>query len=522
MFYFLCRNTNCKIICPLNQRTIKWDGKKQNKEVFVMKLGKLLLGAGVVTSALAVSAGFGVQSASAEEAKTATAISPKDITVAYASQKIIVKETNTSTTDDKLYVGVGSYKKGSTDITVKKWIEYDLKGQNEGVTIDTSSLAVTKKQYIAIKGDKNTQEFVVELDSTASKLSAAIDYTTPSDPSLVLNDITEGKSKAKAVSAVEFATGNDAWHTYHAENGKQDSSDKRTDLTVYQKFGATLKVRESASADKTVDTANASTVTLNKVSVKSYPVEGNFASKEVKVKVAKLAAGPKVAVNYTKNTVSLPATAEYRTEVGADKYKTDLVKSATKKTVVVPLADFKLSAVVTLDVRTAAKTNTADATKSKPASNITEVALPKVEALATKSDSSDMSKDLFNSGDLEKASVADGKVTFKYGAIGTSKATITSTDADNTYEVYVTTDSKVGYVGDADALVSPAATVKVTGKVTASKPLNLKGLKDGDKIFIRTAGNAKTKTFASDFGALGTVKLPAATATPAPSASAAA
>ena len=36
-----------------------------------MKLGKLLLGAGVVTSALAVSAGFGVQSASAEDATTA-------------------------------------------------------------------------------------------------------------------------------------------------------------------------------------------------------------------------------------------------------------------------------------------------------------------------------------------------------------------------------------------------------------------------------------------------------------------
>lgn len=480
-----------------------------------MKLGKLLLGAGVVTSALAVSAGFGVQGASASETPAATSISTGDITVAYASQKIIVNETSTSKKDNKLYVGVGSYKKGSTDITVKKWNEYDLKGQTEGVAIDTSSLAVTKKQYIAIKGDVNTQEFVVELDSTASKLSATIDYTKPADPSLVLNDVTEGKSKAKAVSAVQFATSNDAWHDYHAADDSTSSSYKRTDLTVYQKFGATLKVRACASADVKVNTADscATTVTLNKVSVKNYPVKGNFASKEVKVKVAKLAVGPKVAVNYTKNTVSLPATAEYRTEVGADKYKTELVKSATKKTVVVPLADFKLSAAVTLDVRTAAKTNATDVTKSKPASNITEVALPKVEALATKSGSAAMSKDTFSSGDLEKASAADGKVTFKYGAIGTSKATITSTDVDNTYEVYVTTDSTVGYVGDADALVSPAATVKVTGKVTVSKPLKLKGLKDGDKIFIRTAGNAKKKTFASDFGALGTVKLPKAATT---------
>lgn len=488
-----------------------------------MKLGKLLLGAGVVTSALAVSAGFGVQGASADEVPAATSISTKDITVAYASQKIIVNETVTSKKDNKLYVGVGSYKKGSTDITVKKWNEYDLKGQTDGVAIDTSSLAVTKKQYIAIKGDVNTQEFVVELDSTASKLSAAIDYTKPADPSLVLNDVTEGKSKAKAVSAVQFATSNDAWHDYYVADDSASSTYKRTDLTVYQKFGATLKVRACASADAKVNTADlsATTVTLNKVSVKNYPVKGNFASKEVKVKVAKLAAGPKVTVNYTKNTVSLPATAEYRTEVGADKYKTDLVKSATKKTVVVPLANFKLSAAVTLDVRTAAKANTTDATKSKPASNITEVAVPAITTLVSKiandSGSEAIDKNSFAKGDLEKVT-ANEKVTLKYTGVGKSTATLTNTDSANAYDVYVTTDSTVGYVGANDAYVAPASTVSGAKKLAAGKTLTLKNLKDGDKIFIRVAGNAKKKTFASEYGAFGTVSLPKAT--PAPTATA--
>ena len=71
-----------------------------------MKLGKLLLGAGVVTSALAVSAGFGVQSASAEEA--ATAIDIAKIAINYGEQNIVVKE-DAEKADTKLYVGIGTY-----------------------------------------------------------------------------------------------------------------------------------------------------------------------------------------------------------------------------------------------------------------------------------------------------------------------------------------------------------------------------------------------------------------------------
>ena len=67
-----------------------------------MKLGKLLLGAGVVTSALAVSAGFGVQSASAEDATTAIDIAK--IAINYGEQNIVVKEAASDTADKKLYV----------------------------------------------------------------------------------------------------------------------------------------------------------------------------------------------------------------------------------------------------------------------------------------------------------------------------------------------------------------------------------------------------------------------------------
>ena len=91
---------------------------------------------------------------------------------------------------------------------------------------------------------------------------------------------------------------------------------------------------------------------------------------------------------------------------------------------------------------------------------------------------------------------------------------MTNADTENAYDVYVTTDSKVGYVGASDAYVAPASTVSGAKKLAAGKTLKLTKLKDGDKIFIRVAGNAKKKTFASEYGAFGTVKLPVATAAP--------
>lgn len=483
-----------------------------------MKLGKLLLGAGVVTSALAVSAGFGVQSASAEEA--AKPIDIAKIAINYGEQNIVVKEDAGETADTKLYVGIGTYSaKTPTDVKVKKWIEYD-NDTAKGVTIDTSSLAVTKTQYVVIKGDKNTKEVAIQLAATPSKLAASIDYTDPAVPVLSLKDITKGKNSATAVANVEFSVANGSKYTAFTA--------KTTDLTKYQKFGATLKVRQAASTDIDALDKNDSTgnckevdIKLNGEAAKAYAATGTFASKELKVKVAKLASGPKITVNYTKNTVSIPKTAEYRTAVGV--FANDLVKGATKNTVVVPLAEFKQDAAFTLDVRTAAKTNDKDKTKSKSASNITEVVVPastkcvsKVAGASADTDA-EIDKTNFGTADLEKVT-ANGKVTLKYTGVGKTTATLTNADTENAYDVYVTTDSTVGFAGAENAYVAPASTVTGAKKLAAGKTLKLTKLKDGDKIFIRVAGNAKKKTFASEYGAFGTVKLPVAT--PAPTATA--
>lgn len=477
-----------------------------------MKLGKLLLGAGVVTSALAVSAGFGVQSASAEEA--AKPIDIAKIAINYGEQNIVVKEDAGETADTKLYVGIGTYSaKTPTDVKVKKWIEYD-NDTAKGVTIDTSSLAVTKTQYVVIKGDKNTKEVAIQLAATPSKLAASIDYTDPAVPVLSLKDITKGKNSATAVANVEFSVANGSKYTAFTA--------KTTDLTKYQKFGATLKVRQAASTDidaldKTDSTGNCKEVDikLNGEVAKAYAATGTFASKELKVKVAKLASGPKITVNYTKNTVSIPKTAEYRTEVKTANtgFTNSLVADASKNTVVVPLSKFEQTKAFTLDVRTAAKVNDKDKTKSKSASNITEVVVPQIVTCESKVAGAAIDKDSFKSADLEKVT-ANEKVTLKYTGAGKATATLTNADTENAYDVYVTTDATVGYVGASDAYVAPASTVSGAKKLAAGKTLKLTKLKDGDKIFIRVAGNAKKKTFASEYGAFGTVKLPVATAAP--------
>lgn len=504
-----------------------------------MKLGKLLLGAGVVTSALAVSAGFGVQSASAEEA--ATSIDIAKIAINYSKQNIVVKE-DAKNADTKLYVGIGTYSaKASTDVKVKKWIEYDNDTTN-GVTIDTSSLAVTKKQYVVIKGDKNTKEVAIQLAATPSKLAASIDYTDPADPQLVLKDITAGKASATAVTNVQFATVYASSFTDYTATTTVNSEQKPTkkpgtDLTKYQKLGATLKVRQAATADLasliTTDGETKNTtkvnINLNGVATEAYAPTGTFASKELKVKVAKLASGPKITVNYTKNTVSIPKTAEYRTTVGT--FANTLVANASKNTVLVPLSAFKQTGAFTLDVRTAAKANDKDKTKSKSASNITEVVVPastkcvsKVAGASADTDA-EIDKTNFGTADLEKVT-ANGKVTLKYTGVGKTTATLTNADTENAYDVYVTTDSTVGFVktqedgeeAATDKYKAPASTVSGAKKLAAGRTLKLNNLKDGDKIFIRVAGNAKKKTFASEYGAFGTVKLPVAT--PAPTATA--
>lgn len=484
-----------------------------------MKLGKLLLGAGVVTSALAVSAGFGVQSASAEDADAtaATAIDIAKIAINYGEQNIVVNETGSSKVDTKLYVGIGTYSaKASADVKVKKWIEYDNDTTN-GVTIDTSSLAVTKAQYIAIKGDKNTKATVIQLAATPAKLAASIDYTDPAAPALSLKDITKGKNAAKAVENVEFSVANGSKYTTYTA---KTTGVAGTDLTKYQKLGATLKVRKAASA--TIDAGQLKTdggeaatckevaITLNGEAAKAYSAKGTFASKELKVKVAKLASGPKVNINYTKNTVSIPKTAQYRTAV-SENFVNTLVADASKNTVVVPLSKFEQTTAFTLDVRTAAKTNDRDKTKSKSASNITEVAVPViakcVSEVAGDSGSTPIGKDNFGDANLEKVT-ANGKVTLKYTGVGSNVATLTNSDMENAYDVYVTTDSKLGVVDT--KIEVPASTVTGAKKIASGGRLTLKGLKDGEKIFIRVAGNAKKKTFASEYGAFGTVKLPKA------------
>lgn len=482
-----------------------------------MKLGKLLLGAGVVTSALAVSAGFGVQSASAAEA--ATSIDIAEIAINYSKQNIVVNE-GADGKDTKLYVGIGTYSaKASTDVKVKKWIEYDNDTTN-GVTIDTSSLAVTKTQYVVIKGDVNTKEVAIQLAATPAKLAASIDYTDPAAPALSLKDITKGKSSATPVENVEFSVANGSAYTTYA--AKTDSA-AGTDLTKYQKLGATLKVRQAASTDiakldKTDSTGNCKEVDikLNGEAAKAYSATGTFASKELKVKVAKLASGPKITVNYTKNTVSIPKTAQYRTAVH-ENFVNTLVADASKNTVVVPLSKFEQTMAFTLDVRTAAKVNDKDKTKSKSASNITEVVVPQIATCESKvtgeSASTAIDKDSFKSADLEKVT-ANGKVTFKYTGVGKTTATLTNADTENAYDVYVTTDSTVGFAGASDAYVAPASTVTGAKKLAAGKTLKLTKLKDGDKIFIRVAGNAKKKTFAFEYGAFGTVSLPKATPAP--------
>lgn len=463
-----------------------------------MKLGKLILGAGVVTSALAVSAGLNTQSASAEDAKT---ITQTNIKVDFANQEITVAKETSSNVNNKLYVAVGSYRASApTNITAKKWIEYDAKDE-ASVAIDTSSLATTKDQYIAIKGDVTVDPVVVKLPASPKKLSASIDYNSTTKPVIKLKDVTKGKASAVAVTKIQYSKVNGSWTDYTS------TADSETDLTGCQKFGATLKVREKAFTTPTAPNDNSATATLNTKTTPLYTFKDNttkgseahytFASKEVRVKIPKLAAGPRVSVNYLKNTVSLPKTAEYRTAVGTFTPVNGTTATVTKTLKEINSSD-SVTADFTLDVRTAAKTTGSDSTKFKSASNITEIAVSKdaYTALTIKAGDADVDDDK----KLQDTAVMNGDskvVTFAYASGETLTTGTFTNQSSDAYDVYI--------ANKPDTIASNITGYK-TLKAGLGKTLKI-NVNEGDIIYIRKAGNKAKKTFASTFTKFGKAKV---------------
>ncbi len=497
---------------------------------------------GVLTLGMAAAICFGASAVRAD-----AAVDMNKIKVDGAKQTMTI--SGLTTTDSEFLVGFATkgQKSGKTVFKVASWDVYTPVSNT--VTVDLSNLNSTKDNYVELKY-QNGDIAIVKIPAAAKKCIATYD---PISDTL---EVKAGASKAAATAAAkfEYRTAVGSW------SSAQDlASGKKADVgfELYQPQGATLYVRVPgtytdggdaiAKNDELKDVYEADNLT-DKIAETYQSV--SLPTKEAKLKIAKQAKSPKVAVNYAKGEVTIPAKTEYRVYGSAAtskfiqdgesvKYVSNGSKASKK------VSDLLKDGSTTyekgfIEVRTAANT-----TKKKAASkwaHIDMIAPAKIidaELAAIAETPAKETAGFVNSINDKGTTVEDkaattGNVvtkadggTLKYGGHGIKYAQITNGKTDATKEVFVT--AKYGTVdakkecgqvilenkGEKTYQVvvkeSKTATVSDSDKASTLKPngtLTLKNLKTNQWVFIREAGVQKTKEWVGEYKVMGVVDIP--------------
>lgn len=253
-------------------------------------------------------------------ANTKAAITADNITVDYDKTCLVVNAGN----EKQILFGVSQINKNNV-ITTPSWNIYDVPAQGGEVTIDLSFLKRTKDTYIQVKGNSN-DEPVTLCTLAMQKLKLKINSVTKE---LVAKSNT-------ALEGLEYRT---------IYSGLQKLSASANDAAcypvpdMYWQRGAVLYVRASASKGKQLLSGHGIKDTDGK-DISIYSI-GRFRGKEVKVNVPKLKNGPKIAADWSKCTVTIPAKSEYRIKLSNQNQYGNWVDAGNKKLVLneVALAD---------------------------------------------------------------------------------------------------------------------------------------------------------------------------------------
>ena len=262
-----------------------------------MRLNKIIVGASAFAMAAAISAGVGSADASAATKDVTGSVATK-ISIDYKNQTLKLASLD----DTKISVAFPTVNKDKKVGADKNLCTYDV-DSTKAVNVDLSTLNVTKDNYIKVWGNKNKVPVIVKIPAATN-----LGKGTVKDNKITVVD----KAKAEVKVTLDYAIGNGDFKKQAAGSSKATE----IDVANYTQLGATVRVRVSAP-DTAVSDLGAPTDyqvgrnAADKVAVYDT-LTGTFAGKEVKVKVAKMANAPKVKVDYTKGTVTLPKGAEYR------------------------------------------------------------------------------------------------------------------------------------------------------------------------------------------------------------------
>ena len=434
---------------------------------------------GTALTALTAIAWFGAGSAGAS-----AAVGIKDVVF---DEEGISLEVQFS--DTELMAGIAKVDKNKK----AKITAWDVYEQAEGTStgkarIDLSKLNITKDNYIAIMTNDMTSPLFVKLSAATKKNKITFCANTAR--------ISDFRADGNDVKEIDYRRTTDGW----GASGKVSE----LDFSGYQYQGATLYVRVKginnleAAGGKTDDIKNGQVSVVpvgstTEVNVDVYNI-GSLPGKETKLNIAKQANGPSVPVDYTKGTVTINKSLEYRVikesgtatynAIGSKEVKT--VAGLLEATATAPAED---SAI--LEVRKAAQTNG----KGKCASNWTRVKIENPKELLL---------DSASTKDIKDATIEQPvTISTSAGAIMEAGYRLNSKQTEVTHLVLTnkSTDNYEYYIGSS----VPGVNDKTVKPIKGGKVVNIKKADvSGKNIFIRLAGNKKAKRWAGAWKQVGT------------------
>ncbi len=253
----------------------------------------------------------------ASAAKTKAAITADNITVDYDNVRLIVNAGN----EKEVLFGVSKVNNKNV-LTTPNWNVYEPKDGK--AVIDLTFLKRNQVTYMQVKG-------VGSKDPVTISVGVMLKFKAKLNRAKKELYVGEGIS----ATGMEYRT---------VYSGIQELPESEAGYYIvpemYWQRGATLYVRTAAAEDrKELLNHGIKDAAGNKLSILSI---GRFPGKEVKVNIPKLKNGPKIAVNWTKRTITLPAKSEYRIKLSNQNQYGSWIDTGNKKLVLneIALAEF--------------------------------------------------------------------------------------------------------------------------------------------------------------------------------------
>ena len=455
-----------------------------------MRIKRVLQGTALTAFAAAAWLGAGPAGASA-------AVSIADVTFDEQNVSLEVKFN-----DPELMLGMAKVDRNKK-AKVAAWDIFEPEtGKTNGTArIDLSKLSVVKDNYIAITTNDMEIPLYIKLAATAKRNKITFHKDTAK--------ISDFKADGKDVTDIEYRRTTDAWTNKTIKISQIGFSE-------YQYQGAVLYLRvpgidelskittgKAGSTDDPYKDLKKEQVDINTINnnpaimADVYSI-GSLPGKEVKLNVAKQANGPSVPVDYKKGTVTVNKNLEYRVikDSGIVSYAAIASKSVKKVSDILGASDG--SAAVSSGVIEVRKAPVS-AGKGKSASKWTRIRLEEPKALALASGTADI-----NTLTTDKPltiSTATGAVIEAVYKLNSKNTAVTHLTLTNK-----TSDNYEYYLGSAVPEAGDKAIKTIKGNKTASIK---KDDVNGKNIYIRMAGDKKTKRWAGEWTKAGTnIKVP--------------